>query len=55
MEPYFNEGTVLSDEVVDALDLSEVDLTTLKVTDRPTNEQLRRLIDESKRRIERVR
>jgi hypothetical protein len=32
-----------------------VDLTTLKVTDRATNEQLRRLIDESKRRIERVR
>src|SRR3954465_3906157 len=55
VEPYFNEGTVLSDEVVDALDLGEVDLTTLKVTDRPTNEQLRRLIDESKKRIERVR
>ncbi|HSU14006.1 MAG TPA: DNA-directed RNA polymerase subunit beta [Longimicrobium sp.] len=55
VEPYFNEGTVLSDEVVDALDLGEVDLTTLKVTDRATNEQLRRLIDESKRRIERVR
>ncbi|HXU84073.1 MAG TPA: DNA-directed RNA polymerase subunit beta, partial [Polyangia bacterium] len=55
VEPYFNEGTVLSDEVVDALDLGEVDLTTLKVTDRPTNEQLRRLIDESKRRIEKVR
>src|SRR5206468_1825293 len=48
-------GTELSAEVVDALDLGEVDLTTLKVTDRPTNEQLRRLIDESKRRIEKVR
>jgi len=55
VEPFYNEGTDLTDEVVDALDLSEVDLTTLKVTDRPTNEQLRRLIDESKRRIERVR
>ncbi|HEY7768121.1 MAG TPA: hypothetical protein VIB55_08065 [Longimicrobium sp.] len=55
VEPFFNEGTELTDEVTDALDLSEVDLTTLKVTDRPTNEQLRRLIDESKRRIERVR
>jgi len=55
VEPFFNEGTVLTPEVVEALDLNEVDLTTLKVTDRPTNEQLRRLIDESKRRIERVR
>jgi DNA-directed RNA polymerase beta subunit len=55
VEPYFDEGTELTDEVVDNLDLGEVDLTTLKVTDRPTNELLRRLIDESKRRIERVR
>src|SRR5690606_7762834 len=55
VEPFLNEGTQLTDEVVDALDLNEVDLTTLKVTDRETNEQLRRLIDESKRRIERVR
>ncbi|MDP9348011.1 MAG: DNA-directed RNA polymerase subunit beta, partial [Gemmatimonadota bacterium] len=55
VEPYFDEGTALTDAVVDNLDLGEVDLTTLKVTDRPTNELLRRLIDESKRRIERVR
>jgi DNA-directed RNA polymerase subunit beta len=55
VEPFFDEGTKLTDEVVDELDLTEVDLTTLKVTDRETNEQLRRLIDESKRRIERVR
>jgi len=55
VEPYFNEGTELTDEVVAGLDLGEIDLTTLKVTDRPTNELLRRLIDESKRRIERVR
>jgi DNA-directed RNA polymerase beta subunit len=55
VEPYFSENHELTDEVVDALDLGEVDLTTLKVTDRPTNELLRRLIDESKRRIERVR
>jgi DNA-directed RNA polymerase beta subunit len=55
VEPFFNEGTQLTDEVVDALDLGDVDLTTLKVTDRGTNEHLRRLVDESKRRIERVR
>src|SRR5690606_27129373 len=55
VEPFFTEGTKLTDEVVANLDLDEVDLTTLKVTNRDTNEQLRRLIDESKRRIERVR
>jgi DNA-directed RNA polymerase beta subunit len=55
VEPFFNEGTQLTDEVIDSLDLGEVDLTTLKVTDRPTNEQLRRLVDEAKRRVERVR
>ncbi|HEX6161592.1 MAG TPA: DNA-directed RNA polymerase subunit beta, partial [Thermoanaerobaculia bacterium] len=55
VEPFHNEGTTLSDELIDKLDLTEVDLTTLKVTDRTTNELLRRLIDESKRRIERVR
>jgi DNA-directed RNA polymerase beta subunit len=55
VEPYFDEGTELTAEVVEALDLGEVDLTTLKVTDRATNEMLRRVIDESKRRIERVR
>jgi DNA-directed RNA polymerase subunit beta len=47
VEPFFDEGTKLTDEVVDELDLTEVDLTTLKVTDRETNEQLRRLIDEA--------
>ncbi|WP_349264080.1 DNA-directed RNA polymerase subunit beta, partial [Longimicrobium sp.] len=55
VEPFFNEGTQLTDEVVDSLDFNDIDLTTLKVTDRGVNEQLRRLIDESKRRIERVR
>ncbi|HEX6910462.1 MAG TPA: hypothetical protein VF142_08705 [Longimicrobium sp.] len=55
VEPFFNEGTQLTDEVVEALDFNDIDLTTLKVTDRGVNEQLRRLIDESKRRIERVR
>ncbi len=55
VEPFFSEGTKLSADVVDVLDLGDLDLTTLKVTDRDTNEQLRRLIDESKKRIERVR
>jgi DNA-directed RNA polymerase beta subunit len=55
VEPFLEEGTELGDEVLKELDLTEVDLTTLKVTDRETNERLRRLIDEAKRRIERVR
>jgi DNA-directed RNA polymerase beta subunit len=55
VEPFFEEGTQLSDEVIAELDLAEVDLTTLKVTDREVNERLRRVIDEAKRRIERVR
>src|SRR5690606_29023126 len=55
VEHFFNEGTKLTDELIADLDLGEVDLTTLKVTDRETNEHLRRLVDESKRRVERVR
>ena len=34
VEPFFNEGTQLTDEVVDSLDFNDIDLTTLKVTDR---------------------
>ncbi len=55
VEPYLPEGTALTAAIVDDLDLVDLDLTTLKVTDREVNEQLRRLIDESKKRIERVR
>ena len=55
VEPFLPDGTELTDELVNGLSLSEVDLTTLKVTDRATNEVLRRTIDEAKRRIERVR
>ncbi|MGI9189054.1 MAG: DNA-directed RNA polymerase subunit beta [Longimicrobiaceae bacterium] len=55
VEPFLSDGTELTDEVADGLDFAEVDLTTLKVKDNSTNEQLRRVIDEAKRRIERVR
>ena len=55
VEPFFDEGTELTDEVVDELNLTSVDLTTLKVTDKGTNERLRRTIDEAKSRIERIR
>src|SRR5690606_21756886 len=49
------EGTKLTDEVIASLDLGDVDLTTLKVSDKAANEQLRRVIDEAKRRTERIR
>jgi DNA-directed RNA polymerase subunit beta len=55
VEPFLEEGAELTDAVVRSLDLSEIDLTTLKVQDRATSERIRRVIDEAKRRIERVR
>lgn len=55
VEPYLDEGTKLLVGVLDEVDLTEVDLTTLKVQNRDTNERIRRLIAESKSRIERVR
>ncbi len=55
VEPYLEEGTTLTAERLAEIDLSEVDLTTLKVQDRDANERIRRLITEAKSRIERVR
>jgi DNA-directed RNA polymerase beta subunit len=55
VEPYFADGTELSDETIDALDIGELDLTTLKVTDNEVNKRTRIVIDEAKSRIERVR
>jgi len=55
VEPFLDEGTKLSGQSLRELDLGEVDLTTLKVQNRETNERIRRLITEAKTRIERVR
>jgi DNA-directed RNA polymerase subunit beta len=55
VEPFLDEGTRLDEKRLDGLDLSEVDLTTLKVQNRETNERIRRVITEAKTRIERVR
>ncbi|HWV55999.1 MAG TPA: DNA-directed RNA polymerase subunit beta, partial [Longimicrobiales bacterium] len=55
VEPYLDEGTKLTDEVLAGVDLGEVDTSTLKVEDRAVNERIRRLINEAKARIERVR
>jgi DNA-directed RNA polymerase subunit beta len=55
VEPFLDENTALTPELLQDLDLSEVDLTTLKVQNRESNERLRRVITEAKSRIERVR
>ncbi len=55
IEPYYKEGKKLSDSLVDELDFSKLDLTALKVKKADVNERLRRVIDESRQRIERVR
>ena len=55
VEPYLEEGTVLTDEVLETVDLRALDLPTLKVQDKAVNERIRRLVNEAKTRIERVR
>jgi DNA-directed RNA polymerase subunit beta len=55
VEPFLEEGTALDQSRLSDLDLSEVDLTTLKVQNRDSNERLRRVITEAKSRIEKVR
>jgi DNA-directed RNA polymerase subunit beta len=55
VEPYLEEGTKLTVDLLDELDLSEIDLTTLKVQDRAVNDRIRKLITEAKSRIEKVR
>jgi DNA-directed RNA polymerase subunit beta len=55
IEPYFEEGTELTDERLDEVDFGEIDLSTLKVEDEETNEKLRQVIDEAKNRVERIR
>jgi DNA-directed RNA polymerase subunit beta len=55
VEPFLEEGTKLSDAQIVEIDLSEIDLTTLKVQNRDSNERIRRLIGEAKSRIDRVR
>ena len=55
VEPFLEEGTKVNAALLRNIRLSEVDLSTLKVRNKAVNEKIRRLIDEAKRRIERVR
>ena len=55
VEPYLKEGTKITKDVMEEISFKAVDLTTLKVQNRPTSEKARRVIDEAQRRIDRVR
>jgi len=54
VEPVLDEGTKITKEVLEELDLAKVDLATLKVSKKDANEKIRRLADEAQRRVERV-
>ena len=55
VEPYLPEGTRVLKKHLDQMILAEVDLATLKIRNQEVNQEVRLLIDEAKRRIERVR
>jgi DNA-directed RNA polymerase subunit beta len=55
VEPFLDEGTNLTIKQLDEIDLAEIDLTTLKVANKESNERVRRVITEAKTRIDRVR
>ena len=55
VEPFLEEGTKVNASLLHNVRLSEVDLSTLKVRNQEVNEKIIRLINEAKRRIERVR
>ena len=54
VEPFLEEGTKLTQEVLAALDFSKMDLATFKVKNKDASVKLRRVVDEAMRRIERV-
>lgn len=55
IEPLLKEGTKLGKKALADIDFGEVDLSTLKVKNDIANRRARRVIDEAKRRIERIR
>jgi DNA-directed RNA polymerase subunit beta len=55
IEPLLKEGSKLSKKAIAGLDLGEVDLSTLKVKNDVSNRRARKVIEEAKRRIERIR
>ncbi|MGH7539554.1 MAG: DNA-directed RNA polymerase subunit beta, partial [Gemmatimonadota bacterium] len=55
IEPYFEEGKKLTKKALEGVDFGEVDLSTLKVKNEKTNELVKRIVDEAKARVERIR
>ncbi len=55
VEPLYDEGTKLTKKVIEEVDLTDVDLQTLKIQNRDASERVRRVVDEAQRRIDRVR
>ena len=55
IEPLLKEGQKLSATALNDLDFGEVDLSTLKVKNEDASRGARRVIDEAKRRVERIR
>ena len=55
IEPHYEEGTELTADRLEEVDFGEIDLSTLKVEDDEVNEKVRRVVDEAKRRVERIR
>ena len=54
VEPVIEEGTELDAPELRALDFQDIDLDALKVARKSANDRIRRLVDESGRRINRV-
>jgi DNA-directed RNA polymerase subunit beta len=55
VEPLLDEGTKLGVKTLETVDLTDVDLTTLKVKSADVNQRIRRVIDAAKSRIDRIR
>ena len=54
VEPYFEDGTKLTREILEELQFNKLDLSTLKVRSKEASGRVRRVVDEAKNRIERV-
>jgi DNA-directed RNA polymerase subunit beta len=55
VEPLHEEGVKLIKKTLEEIDLSKVDLQTLKVQNKDVSERIRRVVDEAQRRIDQVR
>ncbi len=54
VEPYLDEGTKLTKDILGDLKFNKLDLSTLKVKNKQASERIRRVVEEAQSRIERV-